>query len=229
MNTQAMRVYEMIADMMLFARPPQPHLAQVNVSQLLDEVIRQMQPAAERQETMLRISPRRVPMRSIGRGEGPGVRVAGEVQNSGFRVQDSPSDIPHSALRIPHSLEITADPVQLTVALKALVQNSLEALGSGGHVELELRASAAEVEILVRDDGPGIPVEIRPHLFDPFYSARQAGRGLGLGLCKAWRIVANHGGRISLESPPGPGVLFSIILPHENNFAISPENMRVEK
>jgi signal transduction histidine kinase len=174
MNTQAMRVYEMIADMMLFARPPQPRPVRVDVARLLDEVVREMKPAAERQETVLRVSP-------LLSGEG--------------------------------TIEITADPVQMTVALKAMVQNSLESLGSGGHVELELRASAAEVEILIRDDGPGIPAEVRPHVFDPFYSARQAGRGLGLGLCKAWRIVTNHGGRIRLESLAGPGALFSIILP----------------
>jgi signal transduction histidine kinase len=174
MNTQAMRVYEMIADMMLFARPPLPHPVKVDVQQLLNDVVRQMQPAAQRQETALRYS-------LLPKEE--------------------------------KSVEITADPTQLMVALKALVQNSLEALGSGGHVEMELRASAADVEIFIRDDGPGIPAEVRPHVFEPFYSARQAGRGLGLGLCKAWRIITNHGGRISLESPPGPGALFSIILP----------------
>jgi signal transduction histidine kinase len=214
MNTQAMRVYEMIADMMLFARPPQPHPTRVDVAQLLDEVVREMQPAAERQETMLQIS---------------------GGQDSGFRIQDSErsgqgleADIHHSSFSIQHSsaaphpgplpkgegtIEITADPVQLTVALKAMVQNSLEALGSGGHVELEWRASTTEVEILIRDDGPGIPAEVRPHIFDPFYSARQAGRGLGLGLCKAWRIVTNHGGRITLEGHPGPGATFRITLP----------------
>jgi signal transduction histidine kinase len=110
-------------------------------------------------------------------------------------------------------IEMTADPVQLMVALKAMVQNSLEALGSGGHIELELRSTAADVEIFIHDDGPGIPAEVRPHVFDPFYSARQAGRGLGLGLAKAWRIITNHGGRITLESQSGPGAKFTITLP----------------
>ena len=65
----------------------------------------------------------------------------------------------------------------------------------------------------VRDDGPGIRPEERHHIFDPFYSARQAGRGLGLGLSKAWRIITNHGGQIEVESEPGHGATFTIVLP----------------
>ena len=69
------------------------------------------------------------------------------------------------------------------------------------------------MRIRIRDDGPGIKLEERRHLFDPFYSARQAGRGLGLGLSKAWRIVANHGGRIEVDSQPGSGSTFTVVLP----------------
>ena len=69
------------------------------------------------------------------------------------------------------------------------------------------------VTICVRDDGPGITPEERQHIFDPFYSARQAGRGLGLGLSKCWRIVTNHGGSIEVASQPGRGAAFTIALP----------------
>jgi signal transduction histidine kinase len=68
------------------------------------------------------------------------------------------------------------------------------------------------VRIRVSDTGPGIPAEYRPHLFDPFFSARQAGRGLGLGLSKCWRIVTGHGGRIEVESQPGQDTTFTIEL-----------------
>jgi signal transduction histidine kinase len=69
------------------------------------------------------------------------------------------------------------------------------------------------VGIVVTDDGPGILPEHRPHIFDPFYSARQAGRGLGLGLSKCWRIVGLHHGRIEVQSEPGQGACFTITLP----------------
>ena len=75
-------------------------------------------------------------------------------------------------------------------------------------------------EIVVADNGPGIPAEARPHIFDPFFSGREAGRGLGLGLSKCWRIVTEHGGRIEVEgNRTGEigrrGARFKIALPLE--------------
>jgi signal transduction histidine kinase len=145
----------------------------------------------------------------------------------------------------------TVDPTQIAVALKALIQNSLEAVRSGGEIEVlctqysvltdqypdRLRVDAAHSTcspsssvpspqplapsglrtphflLSVRDTGPGIPSSIRPHIFDPFFSGREAGRGLGLGLSKAWRIVEQHGGTIQVESEPGGGATFIIALP----------------
>ena len=66
--------------------------------------------------------------------------------------------------------------------------------------------------MIVRDTGPGIPAHVRPHIFDPFFSGREAGRGLGLGLSKAWRIVTSHGGTLSVESPETGGAVFTIEL-----------------
>lgn len=110
-------------------------------------------------------------------------------------------------------LKIEADAAQLNVALRAMCRNSLEAIGHEGQIEIALDRQADEVQIRVTDNGPGIPPEVRRHIFDPYYSSRQAGRGLGLGLSKCWRIVALHGGRITVASEPGQGVTFTITLP----------------
>lgn len=119
-------------------------------------------------------------------------------------------------------LEVAADGVQLAVALKGICQNAIEAIGRGGRVELAVQeidapdgqaGASGWIEISVRDTGPGITSEIRRHLFDPFFSGREAGRGLGFGLPKAWRIVTDHGGRIEVDSAPGQGTLFAIRLP----------------
>lgn len=172
-SAQAMRVYEMIADMMLFARPPRPEPQPVDLIELIDRIVADFEPRCARQETTI---VRRGPV-------GP--------------------------------VSLQADPVQLNVALRALCQNAVEALGSGGHIEIEVEQpqDASPVVIHVRDDGPGIKPEERRHLFDPFYSARQAGRGLGVGLSKAWRIITNHGGRIEVTSEFNCGAIFSITLP----------------
>jgi signal transduction histidine kinase len=183
-STQAMRVYEMIADMMLYARPPRPELQQVELLKLIDAVVADLSPRSAAQDT------------AIGRSGDPG------------------------------PILVEADPVQFQVALRAICQNSLDALQSGGHVDIIVEMGTSdgsecdgaavakdEVRILVRDDGPGLKPEERRHVFDPFYSARQAGRGLGLGLSKAWRIVTIHGGRIEVESQPGQGATFTIVWP----------------
>lgn len=128
-------------------------------------------------------------------------------QNSTLIVQ--PAETP---------LVVNVDPVQLALALHAMIINSLEAMGQGGRIELQARLQRAAggkewAKIRICDDGPGITEEVRRHLFDPFYSGREAGRGLGFGLSKCWRIVTAHGGRIDVESLPGQGACFVILLP----------------
>lgn len=108
---------------------------------------------------------------------------------------------------------ITADAAQIEVVLRAICRNAVEAIGHGGVVRLGLAVDDRVLRITVADNGPGITDEQRRHIFDPFYSARQAGRGLGLGLSKAWRIVTAHAGRIDVESEPGHGTVFRITLP----------------
>ena len=69
------------------------------------------------------------------------------------------------------AVRIEADPVQLTVAVRALCQNALEALGHRGRIEIAVGSDGDEASITVADDGPGISPEQRPHIFEPFYSA----------------------------------------------------------
>jgi len=96
--------------------------------------------------------------------------------------------------------EIESDPVQIHLVIAALCDNAREA---GGNAVIRLQES----EIIVEDDGPGIPAEIRSLVFDPYFSGRQAGRGLGFGLSKAWRIVQQLDGSIRLDVPEtGHGV-----------------------
>lgn len=111
---------------------------------------------------------------------------------------------------------IPADAQQLTVALTAVCTNAMEAIGTDGAIEIALRTSsepAAMAIIDVTDSGPGISDDVRRHLFDPFFSGREAGRGLGFGLSKCWRIVKDHGGSVVVDSTPGEGATLTLHLP----------------
>jgi len=179
-NTQAFRAHEMIADMMLFARPPKPKLERLDLVRLVTQLIAELAAAAADQETELLLH-----------------------ATTGTALVDG-------------------DKTQLSVAIRALVVNALEAMVTGGRVEVSIRAAAAPansraaletVQIAVSDNGPGITDETRRHIFDPFYSGREAGRGLGFGLSKCWRIAGLHGGTIEVASTPGSGATFTLALP----------------
>ncbi len=176
-NSQAMRAHEMIADLMLFAKPPDLQPETLDLVELIDGLIKELNPQAELQGTEL------------------------------YRIGES------------DALMITADPVQLGVAVRAVCTNSLEALGSMGRIEIDICSKAEGdldwVEIKICDSGPGLSPEASRHLFDPFYSGREAGRGLGFGLSKCWRIVSLHHGRIDVESRSGQGAVFSLVLPRD--------------
>jgi signal transduction histidine kinase len=114
------------------------------------------------------------------------------------------------------SNSLHGDAVQLEVAVKALITNAIEAVGEQGNIAVQLDAIGEPPKYLrlsVSDDGPGVRGNAGEHLFDPFFSGREAGRGLGFGLSKAWRIVTDHGGQIRLDSNGDIGATFVIELP----------------
>ncbi len=113
---------------------------------------------------------------------------------------------------------IFADPVHLRIVISSLLRNSFEALASSGNLWIETPhgrklCKPAKALCSLADDGSGLSETDREHLFDPFYSGRQAGRGLGFGLSKVWRIVTLHGGTISVETRLPRGVTFTILWP----------------
>lgn len=95
---------------------------------------------------------------------------------------------------------IAADPVQVKVVIAELLRNAFESLDSSGSVTLRIAATpTSRTRLVVEDTGRGLTSYERQHLFHPFYSGRNAGRGLGFGLCKCWRILAEHGGDIEIR------------------------------
>jgi PAS domain S-box-containing protein len=98
-----------------------------------------------------------------------------------------------------------------------LLVNAVQALPDGradNEIRVSLKAGpAGEAIVEVADNGLGIPEEVRSRIFDPFFTTKPVGLGLGLGLSICHGIVTAHGGTISVESSPGHGTLFKVVLP----------------
>ncbi|MDR2441511.1 MAG: HAMP domain-containing histidine kinase [Planctomycetaceae bacterium] len=111
------------------------------------------------------------------------------------------------------SVNIETDPVQLRLAVTALCNNARDILQTtGGNIWLQLQQVENGWEISVEDDGLGVAQEIRSLIFCPYYSGRQAGRGLGFGLPKAWRIMQQLGGSIKYEQSKNGGAKFVLVI-----------------
>ncbi len=110
-------------------------------------------------------------------------------------------------------IEAVIDAAQLKKALFNLVRNGCEATPQNGKLVLKNRTIPAEnrLEIIVRDTGPGIPPDVLPKIFDPYFTTKSSGTGLGLAI--AHRIITEHNGTIYVASEPGKGTTFTINLP----------------
>jgi signal transduction histidine kinase len=116
------------------------------------------------------------------------------------------------ALRAPAPVELQADRALVRRALTNLLDNALAHLPAGCAVEVSVRTDGANAAIVVADDGPGFPPEIRDRAFERFVRGqRSSGTGLGLALVRAAAIV--HGGTVRLEQPPGGGSVIAIEIP----------------
>jgi two-component system sensor histidine kinase HydH len=106
-------------------------------------------------------------------------------------------------------------PSALQQVILNLASNALQAMPHGGVLRLQTQHAATWpwVELRVADTGPGVTPEARAHLFEPFFTTRPEGTGLGLALCR--EIVTQHGGTVGLESGEGPGAVFRVQLPIE--------------
>lgn len=172
---QSLRAHEMVADLMFYAHPPAPQPRCTDLQDVLLAVVKQSRQAIQ----------------------GRGIELA--------VVPGAP-------------LAVLADPAMLLEAVRALVRNAIEAIGCDGKITLSAtappeRAVAAatadsadgqgsRATITVCDSGPGLSAAAAAHAFDPYFSGREAGRGLGVGLCRVQRIAQLHGGDVSLHSGP---------------------------
>ena len=124
---------------------------------------------------------------------------------------------------------VIGDATQIHQVLMNLCVNARDALPKGGQITLcarNLQGDPPRVALEVEDTGTGIPPEILDKIFDPFFSTKEVGKGTGLGLSTVLGIVKTHGGNVEVESHPGKGTRFSVVLPavpnHSSETAAGP-------
>ena len=110
---------------------------------------------------------------------------------------------------------ITCSPSQVNQVLLNLITNAAQAIDKPrGLIRLSTRREGADfIAIEVNDNGRGISSEAMPRIFDPFFTTKEVGKGTGLGLTIAYKIVSQHGGRIDVRSEEGVGSTFTVVLP----------------
>jgi signal transduction histidine kinase len=95
----------------------------------------------------------------------------------------------------------------------AIASNALEAMEGRGQLTMRTRHIRGDTHVEFVDTGPGIPADLLTRIFDPFFTTKAPGQGTGLGLAIAQSIVADHGGRIEVESRVAAGTTFRVVLP----------------
>jgi two-component system NtrC family sensor kinase len=134
-----------------------------------------------------------------------GSRPRAEAKHQALAV-DVPDDLP----------PVLANPPRLRQVAANLIENAINYTPEGGTVTVAARAEDGQVLISVTDTGIGIPLADQPYVFDKFYRAsntRESHSGTGLGLSIVKSIVENHNGRIWVDSQPGAGATFTVVLP----------------
>lgn len=117
---------------------------------------------------------------------------------------------------VNENIYVFADKDMIELVISDLVMNSIDAMPSGGEIVVDAHLQTTDPEsvmVEIRDTGTGIPRDVLPHIFEPFYTTKPAGKGTGLGLSVARNIIHNHDGEINIESIFEKGTVVKIKLP----------------
>ena len=106
---------------------------------------------------------------------------------------------------------VPLDEASMKQAILNLVKNAMEAMPNGGKMEIKTSRDADRIYLGVRDSGQGIPEEIASKIFEPYFTTRSKGSGLGLTI--VYKVVREHGGDVEVNSTPGRGTAFQVTLP----------------
>jgi PAS domain S-box-containing protein len=124
----------------------------------------------------------------------------------------------------PHLEPVFVDAILIEQVLLNLLKNGIDAMRDiprqQRNLELQVQDHGHEVEFFVRDRGPGVPATLKEKLFEPFFSTKQDGMGMGLNICRT--IIEFHHGRLTVDDRPGGGAVFKFSLPRTPHAASNP-------
>jgi signal transduction histidine kinase len=135
----------------------------------------------------------------------------GELVRTAFRRARPPSDVQLHFRAAPEPFLVRADPVQLRQVFDNLIKNALDAVAGRGDIRVEAAAEDGGCAVAISDSGPGVSAEVRVQLFEPLFSTKAKGTGLGLWICR--QVAERHGGTIESIEIPGRGLAFRLLLP----------------
>ncbi|WP_052347510.1 sensor histidine kinase [Candidatus Nitrosotenuis chungbukensis] len=110
------------------------------------------------------------------------------------------------------NIEFVGDIISLEIVFVNLITNALQAINNSGEITISADVQNEKIIIKIHDNGPGMPSDVVPKIFDPLFTTKQTGTGLGLTSCKT--IIEQHGGHIEVESAVGKGTTFVVTLPY---------------
>lgn len=180
--TQVKRAQDMIADLRLIARPPMPEKKQFQIPDFLEKL--------------------RVSFAERFQQQGVSFQIRKPASDTELKtINGGPEESGEPEETETHQDILFADETQMMVLFRALVKNSLRAMGGPGELTISYRRRPmkALTEFFITDSGTGIPCEIRPFIFDPYFSSYQSGRRLGFGLTKARILAKMHGGDVVFD------------------------------
>jgi len=108
---------------------------------------------------------------------------------------------------------ILVDPVQIEQVLINIIVNAMQAMPEGGKLDIQTRSNNGNLNIIIKDTGHGMSKDVIEKIFNPFFTTKKNGKGIGLGLSVVKGIIDSHNGNIKVESKPDKGTQFEIILP----------------
>jgi PAS domain S-box-containing protein len=133
--------------------------------------------------------------------------LAHQLRSANIRVElDLAADLP----------TVAADADQIHQVLTNLLVNARQALSAAatpGRIQIATRFDHRQVDVSIRDNGPGVPEEFRKRIFEPFFTTKPVGEGTGIGLSLCSSIIHAHGGRIDVSENAGGGAAFTVVLP----------------